>query len=79
MGDGSELTNAVGAPDTHWGRTLFPLSAPVTLAEGASFDVTLRCDPSIPGSCEFYWSLGLPGRPLEEHDTRWHRRRLGRQ
>jgi SAM-dependent methyltransferase len=70
MGDGSELTNAVGAPDTHWGRTLFPLNGPIELAEGASFDVVLRCDPSIPGSCEFYWSLDLPGRPLEEHDTR---------
>jgi precorrin-6B methylase 2 len=70
MGNGTELTNAVGAPDTHWGRSLFPFDAPIDLAEGESFAVELHCDPSLPGSCEFYWSVKTDGRPLEEHDTR---------
>ncbi|MBS1124183.1 MAG: prmt6 [Deltaproteobacteria bacterium] len=78
MGDGGVLTNAVGAPDTHWGRTLFPLDRPIDVAAGAAFDVELHCDPSLPGSCEFYWSLKIEGHPLEEHDTRPHRQERAR-
>ncbi len=76
MGDGTTLTNAVGAPDTHWGRTLFPLDSPIEVNAGASIQVELHCDPSAPGSCEFYWSAKIADRPLEEHNTRrvWKRR-----
>lgn len=70
MGDGGHLTNAVGAPDTHWGRTLFPLDRPVEVAEGTPVEVELHCDPSLPGSCEFYWAVKIADRALEEHDTR---------
>jgi predicted RNA methylase len=74
MGDGRTLTTEVGAPNTHWGRTLFPLDRPIELAAGTTFEVELHCDPSVPGNCEFYWSCKLAGRPLEQHDTRAHRR-----
>lgn len=74
MGDGNTLTNAVGAPDTHWGRTWFPLDRPIEVAAGEAFHVELHCDPSAQGSCEHYWSLQLANRPLEEHDTRRTRR-----
>lgn len=74
MGDGNTLTNAVGAPHTHWGRTWFPLDRPIELTAGQSFDVELHCDPSAQGSCEFYWAVKFPDRPLEEHDTRRARR-----
>jgi predicted RNA methylase len=74
MGDGDTLTNAVGAPDTHWGRTWFPLDRAIEVAAGESFDVELHCDPSSQGSCELYWSVKLANRPLEEHDTRRARR-----
>lgn len=70
MRDGSMLTNAVGAPDTHWGRTLFPLDRPIEVAEGTPIQLELHCDPSIPGHCEFYWAVKVGDRPLEEHDTR---------
>jgi len=73
MGDGTILTNAVGAPDTHWGRTLFPLDRPIQLAAGAAIDVTLACDPSLPGSCEFSWTVSIDGQ-TEHHDTRPARR-----
>jgi len=76
MGDGTTLTNAVGAPDTHWGRTFFPLDRPVPVNAGASIQVELHCDPSAPGSCEFAWAATIAGGPLEEHDTR--RGRLAR-
>jgi predicted RNA methylase len=74
MGDGNTLTNAVGAPDTHWGRTWFPLDRAVEVGAGESFGVELHCDPSLPGNCEFYWAVKLANRPLEEHDTRRTRR-----
>ena len=63
-----------GAPDTHWGRTLFPLDRAIEVAAGESFGVELHCDPSSQGSCEFYWSVKMANRPLEEHDTRRARR-----
>lgn len=70
MGDGSTLTNAVGAPDTHWGRTLFPLDTARAVAAGTPIQVELHCDPSLPGTCEFYWSAKIADGPREEHDTR---------
>jgi predicted RNA methylase len=70
MGDGEVLTNAVGAPDTHWGRTLFPLDRAIDITPGTPLDVELHCHPSLPGSCEFYWSAKIGDRPAEAHDTR---------
>ncbi|MBL0219604.1 MAG: 50S ribosomal protein L11 methyltransferase [Myxococcales bacterium] len=74
MGDGNTLTNAVGDPDTHWGRSLFPLDRPIDLAAGTKVHVELRCDPSLPGNCEFGWTVKVADRPLEAHETRRHRR-----
>lgn len=70
MGDGNTLTNAVGAPHTHWGRTLFPLERPIEVAVGTTIQLELRCDPSLPGSSEMYWATRIGDRRLEEHDTR---------
>jgi predicted RNA methylase len=70
MGDGEVLTTAVGAPDTHWGRTLFPLNAPIALAPATPIHVELHCDPSMQGSCEFSWSVQVGDHPAEDHDTR---------
>jgi SAM-dependent methyltransferase len=70
MGDGHVLTNAVGEPDTHWGRTLFPVDRPIEVAAGMPIHVEVHCDPSTAGSCEFYWAVQVADRPLEEHDTR---------
>ena len=76
MGDGGALTNAVGAPDTHWGRTLFPLHRATAVAAGEPIEIEVHCDPSVPGTCEFHWSVKLGDRAIEEHDTR--RARQGR-
>lgn len=70
MGDGNVLTNAVGAPNTHWGRTLFPVDRPIEVAAGMPVHVELHCDPSTAGTCEFYWAVQVANRPLEEHDSR---------
>ena len=43
------LTNAVGAPDTHWGRILFPLDRAIEVAAGTPIQAELHCDPAGPG------------------------------
>ncbi len=79
MGDGTTLTNAVGDPDTHWGRSMFPLDRPIDLAAGTKIEVELSCDPSLPGSCEFSWTVKVADRPVESHDTRRLRRDRARR
>jgi SAM-dependent methyltransferase len=74
MCDGCVLTNAVGAPDTHWGRIFFPLKDPIEITEGARIQIELRCDPSTPGICEFDWSVKVGDGATERHDTRPHTR-----
>lgn len=73
MRNGETLTNAVGAPDTHWGRSLFPLERPVEVAAGTPIHLELGCDPSTPGSCEFDWVVTIADGPPEKHDTRYGR------
>jgi cyclopropane fatty-acyl-phospholipid synthase-like methyltransferase len=70
MGDGTTLTNAVGSPDTHWGRMLLPLTNPVKVAVGDVIEAEVHCVPSVPGSCEFSWNVQITGQPNQAHDTR---------
>jgi precorrin-6B methylase 2 len=74
MCDGRVLTNAVGAPPTHWGRIFFPLEDTVEVAEGERIQIELHCDPSTPGRCEFSWSVKIGDGATERHDTRPHTR-----
>lgn len=73
MCEGIALTNAIGAPGTHWGRLLFPLATAVEVAAGTAIAVELRVEQSAQGSCEFYWATTIGDRPLEQHDTRQSR------
>lgn len=68
--EGCTLTNAVGAPDTHWGRILFPLDHAIDVTTGTRIQAEVHCDPAGPGSCEFYWSAKIADGRVEEHDTR---------
>jgi predicted RNA methylase len=74
MGDGKDLTNDPSAPDTHWGRTVFPLDRAREVAAGDPIHVELHCDPSTPGSCEYSWVATI-GAHVERHDTRPTRQR----
>jgi hypothetical protein len=74
MGDGSTLTNAVGEPDTHWGRLLMPLDRPINVRVGSVVHAQVACDPSAMGSCELHWLVTIDNGPTEEHDTRRGRR-----
>jgi predicted RNA methylase len=69
LAPGISLTNAVGAPDTHWGRTFLPLAGPTPVAAGATIGLVLHCDPSLGGSTEMHWSVTIGG-ATREYDTR---------
>lgn len=68
--EGHSLTNAPGAPETHWGRFVFPLHGTIEVREGTPIDVEFRCEPSAPGTCEFYWSAKVGDMAIERHDSR---------
>ncbi|MBA2543951.1 MAG: 50S ribosomal protein L11 methyltransferase [Deltaproteobacteria bacterium] len=74
MGDGTTLSNAVGGPDTHWGRSMFPLDRAIDLVAGSKVTVELVCAPSMPGTCEFSWTVQVDDRTPEVHETRRARR-----
>jgi type I protein arginine methyltransferase len=68
--ESATLTTAPDAPETHWGRFVFPLERAVEVAKGTPIEVEFHCDPSSPGSCEFFWSVKIGDLPVERHDSR---------
>jgi SAM-dependent methyltransferase len=70
MCEGVSLTNAVGAPATHWGRFMFPLNRTLEIREGALIRTEIRCESATQGSCDLYWSVQVDDGPIERHDTR---------
>lgn len=70
MCDGISLTNAVGAPRTHWGRLMLPLVRTHEVKRGATIRTELRCEPANAASSHIYWSLQIDDGPIERHDTR---------
>ena len=52
--ESASLTNAPNAPNTHWGRFLFPLNRTVEVRRGTKVEVEFHCNQTAPGSCGFY-------------------------
>lgn len=69
LAPGISLTNAVGEPNTHWGRTLFPVDRPIEVAAGETIGLVLRCDPAMVGGTEMRWGVTIGG-ATREFDTR---------
>lgn len=67
---GISLTNAPGAPPTHWGEFVFPLARPVQVDQGAEIAVRFACLPARPGAAHHSWSVRIAERDWEHHDTR---------
>jgi len=65
LGEGVTLTNAVGAPDTHWGRLLFPLDRSIEVSPGTPMLLELHCYPTSPASCGFEWSAVVGDGPVK--------------
>ena len=68
--DGSVLTNAPDAPETHWGRSAFPLNAGAEVEAGMPIAVQLTCEPAQPGHCHHRWAMKVGAGEWERHDTR---------
>lgn len=69
MCPGLTLTNAVGAPETHWGRIFFALDRGVDVVAGTPIRVAVGCFPSVPGTSEFRWEVTIGDGPTERHDS----------
>ena len=67
--DGTILTNAPHAPWTHWGRSVFPLNASISVERGVPVAVQLTCEPAEPGYCHHRWSVRVGTGDWEHHDT----------
>jgi SAM-dependent methyltransferase len=69
--DGSALTNAPDAPETHWGRSGFPLNNEIAVEPGTAVEVELTCEPAGPGYCHHQWAVRVGTKAWEHHSTRW--------
>jgi precorrin-6B methylase 2 len=67
------LSNAPGAPATHWGAFLFPLAHAREVPAGGLLSVGFHNVPSGEYGSHHIWAAGTAGR-LEVHDTRRARR-----
>ena len=73
FGGGVTLTNAPGAPRTHWMQYLLPLERGCAVKSGTEIVVEFFCIPASPGYCHNAWSVRIDAGPWEHHDTRGSR------
>lgn len=69
FGDGIVLTNAPDAPQTHWGRFVFPLDRSVEVEQGAQVLVEFSCEPTIESHCRNRWSVKVGDGVWEHHQS----------
>ena len=72
VGSGVPLTNAPGAPETHWGRFVFACPGTPEVAVGDAIEFALTTIPGEPGWCHHAWSIAVGGQVLH-CDTRGRR------
>jgi protein-L-isoaspartate O-methyltransferase len=70
FGDGTRLSNAPGAPPTHWGQFIFTLTKPQFVEAGSIIKISLITMPGAPGWCHHSWSIKANAAPMQWHDTR---------
>jgi type I protein arginine methyltransferase len=70
FGESVTLSNAPGAPRTHWNQFVFPLDRRYDVEPGDRIDARFSCIPAGPGYCHHAWSVSAAGRAWEHHDTR---------
>ena len=69
IASGVTLTNAPGAPKTHWRLALFPLERPTLVRPGTPIQVRFCCAPAGVGHCRNTWSVRVGNGPWEHHAT----------
>lgn len=70
FGDRITLTNAPGAPPTHWRQYALPLEFGGPVAAGTTLAVEFACIPATAGYCHNVWSARIGRGRWEHHDTR---------
>lgn len=70
LAPGVLLTNAPDAPETHWGRAVFPLGRTMPVHPGTEIAVEFLCEPAGPGQTRARWSVRVGDGPWEQHDSR---------
>ena len=71
FGNGIELDTSPSSPNTHWGRTIFPLNGPVSVKPGMRIEVKITCEPSGQGTSEHQWAVRVADGEWQQHDTRY--------
>lgn len=77
LAPGISLTNAPGAPDTHWGQLLLPLEREQHVEPGDAVSVRIVCIPAGPERAHIAWSARIGVGRWEHHDTRVFAQRNG--
>lgn len=70
FGNNLLLTNAPGAPVTHWRQYALPLQRVKRVTPGMQIAVDFTCIPDAPGYCHNAWSVRVGTDDWEHHDTR---------
>ncbi len=63
------VTNAPSAPDTHWGRWIFPIGESISIKNGAKIDVEFSPKPMRNGSSKVYWKVKTGEYKYKSEDT----------
>lgn len=64
-----ELSNAPSCPDTHWGRTVFPLGKAVYVQKGTRIKVHFIHEPHGKGHSNAKWSVEIDDYRFQSEDT----------
>lgn len=69
FGQGICLTNAPDAPQTHWGRFVFPLKDKIKVERGTEALIEFSCEPTIDSHCRNHWSVKVGDGAWEHHQS----------
>ncbi len=69
LSDQVRLSNGPGEPDTHWGRSIFPVGRVVDLAEGSRVGVYFAHEPGGKGESRATWEIQVGGYRFRSSDV----------
>lgn len=69
LSDNVRLSNGPGEPDTHWGRSIFPVGRVVDLAEGSRLRVYFAHQPGGKGESRATWEIQVDGYRFRSSDV----------
>lgn len=69
FGPGIILTNAPDAPETHWGRFVYPLDRMTKVGQGAEVMVEFACEPVVDSHCRSKWAVKVGDGEWERHES----------